>query len=136
MTFTIEKLVEYRLHRAWETFEDAEILAERGKWNSTINRLYYAAYYAVSALLLDHGLKSSTHTGVKSNFTKHFIKTSKLPKELGKIYSQLFTWRHKGDYDDLFDFDKMKTEPYFQPVKSLIENIEMKIIHKRNSSAK
>jgi len=35
MTFTIEKLVEYRLHRAWETFEDAEILAERGKWNST-----------------------------------------------------------------------------------------------------
>ena len=40
------------------------------------------------------------------------------------MYSQLFTWRQKGDYDDLFDFDQEKVMPYFQPVQKLIDLIE------------
>jgi uncharacterized protein (UPF0332 family) len=128
MKGTKKDLIQYRLQRARETFEDAQILSERNKWNSTINRLYYSAYYAVMALLLDAGFKPATHNGAKSNFTEHFIKTNKIPKELGKIYSQLFTWRQKGDYDDLFDFDKDKVLPYFEPVNRLIEIIESKLI--------
>ncbi len=38
-------LITYRLRRAKETLEDAEILAEHYKWNSCINRLYYACYH-------------------------------------------------------------------------------------------
>jgi uncharacterized protein (UPF0332 family) len=117
-------LVEYRLKRAKETLEDAFILAENGKWNSTINRLYYSAYYAVMALLLNSYHKPTTHNGAKHNFSEYFIKTEIIPKELGKIYSQLFTWRQKGDYDDLFDFDEGKDLPYFEPVSKLIKTIE------------
>lgn len=40
-----EELIAYRLKRAKETLEDALLLAENEKWNSTINHLYYAAYY-------------------------------------------------------------------------------------------
>jgi uncharacterized protein (UPF0332 family) len=119
-----EDLIQYRLHRAKDTFEDAQILAERRKWNSSINRLYYSAYYAVMALLLFSELNPATHNGAKSNFTEHFIKTERIPKEFGKMYSQLFTWRQKGDYDDLFDFDQEKVMPYFQPVQKLIDLIE------------
>lgn len=108
MKGTKEDLIKYRLLRAWDTFEDAQILAERNKWNSTINRLYYSAYYAVMALLLDSDLKPTTHNGAKSNFSEYFIMTKKIPKELGKIYSQLFTWRQKGDYDDVYDFKRIK----------------------------
>lgn len=117
-------LIRYRLLRARDTYEDAQILAERSKWNSTINRLYYAAYYAVMALLMESDLNPATHNGAKSNFSEHFIITSKIPKEFGKMYSQLFTWRQKGDYDDLFDFDKDKVMPYFKPVKDFIDLIE------------
>ena len=124
MTGTIKDLIEYRLNRAKDTLDDAHILAEKSKWNSTINRLYYAAYYAVTALLLKSDLRATTHNGVKSNFSEHFIKTKVISKELGKIYSQLFTWRQKGDYDDLFDFEKEKVLPYFEPVKELIDTIE------------
>lgn len=120
-----EDLVQYRLHRAKDTFEDAQILADREKWNSTINRLYYSAYYAVMALLLFSELNPTTHNGAKSSFTEHFIKSERIPKEFGKIYSQLFTWRQKGDYDDLFDFDREKVMPYFEPVKKLIDLIEL-----------
>lgn len=125
-----EDLIQYRLHRAKDTFEDAQILAERRKWNSSINRLYYSAYYAVMALLLFSELNPATHNGAKSNFTEHFIKTERIPKEFGKMYSQLFTWRQKGDYDDLFDFDQEKVMPYFQPVQKLIDLIES-IVKKR-----
>lgn len=122
-----EDLIKYRLLRARDTYEDAQILADRQKWNSTINRLYYSAYYAVMALLLFSELKPATHNGAKSNFTEYFIKTERIPKEFGKIYSQLFTWRQKGDYDDLFDFDEEKVIPYFEPVKRLIDLIESTI---------
>jgi len=47
MKETKEDLIKYRLLRAKDTFEDAQILAERHKWNSTINRLYYSAYVFV-----------------------------------------------------------------------------------------
>jgi len=59
-----EDIIAYRLKRARETFEDAEILADHAKWNSSVNRLYYACYYAVIALLLKYGFKTSTHSGV------------------------------------------------------------------------
>lgn len=124
MKGTKEDLVNYRLLRAKETYEDAQILADKGRWNSSINRLYYSAYYAVMALLLNSDLKPTTHTGAKSNFSEHFILTNKISKDVGKMYSQLFTWRQKGDYDDMFDFDNEKVMPYFDPVSKLIILIE------------
>ncbi len=124
MSSTKEDLIKYRITRAKDTLDDAQILADKGKWNSTINRLYYAAYYAVIALLLSADLKPNTHNGAKSNFSEYFIKTGKIDKELGKIFSQLFTWRQKGDYDDLFDFSQDKVLPYFEPVKKLISEAE------------
>jgi len=86
-----ESYIKYRLSRAWDTFDDAKILASKKKWNSTINRLYYSAYYAVMALLLKSDLNPTTHNGAKSNFTEHFIKNQIIDKKFGKIYSQLFT---------------------------------------------
>ncbi len=114
----------YRLQRAKETYEDALILKDKSRWNSTINRLYYAAFYAVMALLISKKVKTSTHNGVKISFNKLFIKTKEIPQEYGKLFAQLFTWRQKGDYDDLYDFNEAKVLPYFKPVESLIEIVE------------
>ncbi len=86
-----ESYIRYRIERAWDTLDDARILATNGKWNSAINRLYYAAYYAVIALLLRNGFKPGTHNVAKTNFTQHFIKTEVIDKESGTVYAQLFT---------------------------------------------
>lgn len=117
-------LIEYRMERAWDTLDDAKILISNKKWNSSINRLYYASYYAVMALLLKHGLKPATHNGAKTNFTEHFIKSEKIDKKYGKLYSQLFTWRQKGDYDDLFNFEESQVVQYVEPVKEFLSLIE------------
>ncbi|MEN6502858.1 MAG: HEPN domain-containing protein [Tenuifilaceae bacterium] len=119
-----ESLIKYRMERAWDTLDDAKILISSKKWNSSINRLYYASYYAVMALLLKHGLKPATHNGAKTNFTEHFIKSEKIDKKFGKLYAQLFTWRQKGDYDDLFDFEENQVVQYVEPVKEFLSLIE------------
>lgn len=119
-----EEYIKYRLERAWDTFDDAKILVANKKWNSAVNRLYYALYYAVIALLLKNGLKPATHNGAKTNFTEHFIKNQKIERKFGKVYAELFTWRQKGDYDDLFDFDEKKVMPYFEPVEEFLKLVE------------
>ena len=61
-------LVQYRIQRARDTLEDARILANASRWNPCVNRLYYACFYAVSALLAQQELSSSKHSGVRSLF--------------------------------------------------------------------
>ncbi len=117
-------LVKYRLERAKETLEDAQLLIESKRWNSAINRLYYSAFYTVIALLLNENYKTTTHNGVKSIFSEQFIKKNIISQEFGKKYSQLFTWRQKGDYADLFDFTEEKVLPYYDFVKRFILEIE------------
>jgi uncharacterized protein (UPF0332 family) len=47
-----DDLIIYRMSRAKETLQDAELLADGKRWNACVNRLYYSCFYAVSALLL------------------------------------------------------------------------------------
>jgi uncharacterized protein len=51
MSGSIDDLITYRIERARETLTDARLLADAGRWNSCINRLYYASFYIVNALL-------------------------------------------------------------------------------------
>jgi len=47
---TKEDYIYYRLKSSKESLEAARILAKEEHWNSAINRLYYACFYAISAL--------------------------------------------------------------------------------------
>lgn len=42
MTREQDNYIKYRLQRASDTLNDAKLLAENERWNSSINRLYYA----------------------------------------------------------------------------------------------
>lgn len=92
-------------------------------WNTAINRLYYACYYAVKALLIDKGIKAETHNGVRQMFGLHFIKTGTIDKELGKFYSDIFDMRQSGDYEDFIDFNEEDVIDFRIPAKNLIEKI-------------
>ena len=96
-------LIQYRLRLAEETFEDAKYLSDDHRSNSCANRLYYACFYAVSALLLTQGLKAKTHTGIRSLFHQHFIRTGIIPTDIGDIYATLFQQRNETDYEDMVE---------------------------------
>lgn len=66
-------LMHYRMERADEALEEAAILSERCHYNAAVNRLYYACFYAVQALLLKHHITATTHAGVKAMLGLHFV---------------------------------------------------------------
>lgn len=106
-------LVLYRLQRARQTLEDACLLVNASRWNPCVNRLYYACFDAVSGLLLQDGLSSSKHTGVRSLFNRHYVRTGKVPKELAPIDDDLFERRQEGDYKECQAiFTKSAREPF------------------------
>lgn len=84
-------LVLYRLERAREALKEAEILSESGHANTFVNRLYYACFYAVSALLLTKDLSSPKHSGVRSFFHQNFIKSGIVATDLDRITSIIKT---------------------------------------------
>ena len=123
MTEWSSDLVMHRITRAKETMEDARILANAGRWNACVNRLYYACFYVVSALLLYNGLSSSKHTGVRSLFNRQYVKTGKIPKELARTYNDLFERRQEGDYIDFVIFRKSQVLPLISKAEQLIMHI-------------
>jgi len=123
MTESNGELVSYRLQRARETLSDARILADAGRWNPCVNRLYYACFYAVSALLIQEGLSSTKHTGLRSLFNRHFVKTNKVPKDKARIFNDLFERRQEGDYVDFVSFEESQVLPWLPEAEAFVQNL-------------
>jgi uncharacterized protein (UPF0332 family) len=124
MKFSKNDLIQYRLNRALETFEEAKILAENEHWNAAANRLYYSCFYAVNSLFIKMNIASKTHTGTKNQFHLHFIKTNLVDKIQGFLYSKLFTLRNTGDYEDFINYDRETIEPLFPKVEIFLNSLK------------
>jgi uncharacterized protein (UPF0332 family) len=128
MSGTLEDLIKYRLEKANQTMEDAQLLATAKRWNPCVNRLYYACFYAVSALLAQNEVSSSKHTGIRSLFNLNFVKTGIISKETAEIYNDLFDRRQEGDYADFVVFKEdqvlpriVKTGVFIKAISSLLK---------------
>ena len=117
------ELVKYRLERAEETLREADLLAREGFYNATINRLYYACFYSVMALLVKHSITATSHSGVKSMLGLQFVSTGILDREHGKTFSRLFEIRHSGDYDDFVYCDKEMVDEYIPKARAFIDAV-------------
>jgi len=124
MTGTKADYIVYRVSKSKEIFEDALLLANNSRWNSCVNRLYYSSYYLASALLYKNDIKAETHNGVKTQFFLNYIKTNKLDRRFGKLYSHLFDWRQETDYSDFIEFDEETVKPLLNEIKELNTSIE------------
>ena len=111
-----EELIRYRREKSRETLEDAYILFRAGRLFSALNRIYYALFYEVMALLLTKDLSSARHTGIRALFNEHFVRTGKVSVESGRLFSRMFDFRQKGDYADFVQFEEAKIEDLHAPV--------------------
>ena len=113
----------YRLQKAYETLQEMDVMLKNEFWNTAINRMYYACYYAISALLAINKINTASHSGVKQKFGQLFIKTGKFEKELGTHFSALFEKRNKGDYNDFFENDKNPAMELLPKTRDIVEKI-------------
>ena len=120
-------IVSYRIECAEKTLGEIDNLLALKYYNNAANRMYYACYYAVSALLIAHGIITKSHDGVKQMFGMHFIRTGVFPSSCGKDYSNLFEARLTGDYEDLFNHDEVSTAKLYPKAKELVAAVKEKV---------
>ncbi|MBP3790391.1 MAG: HEPN domain-containing protein [Prevotella sp.] len=125
-------VVSYRIEKAARAIEQAKHNLPMEYWELIANRMYYAAYYAVSALLIANGYSAKTHETILRLFGLHFIQTEILPKDYGKLYNKLFTLRLKGDYNDRYNLTLEEVLPLVEPTEQLIREVSRMAMHNLN----
>ena len=119
-----QELIKYRLQKARETYNEVRLHIENKLWTTAVNRLYYACYYAVIALLIEKGVQTHTHAGVRQMFGLHFIKSGIIDNSIGKFFSDIYDMRQTGDYDDFINFEKDDVMDLLEPANDLITSAE------------
>jgi len=117
-------MVELEIERAEKIMQQFAVLQEQQYWDTLVNRMYYAAFHAISALLIHNAMPVHTHKGALIRFNKEFVRTGKFTVEEGRLFSQLEGLRERGDYNCFIDASLEEVVPLIEPLKALIAKIE------------
>lgn len=116
-------VVIYRLEKAQTTLEQAKGVLNLRYWEIIANRLYYAAYYAVSALLISNGYQVKSNEGIVTLFGLHFVKEGIVPQKIGRFFNHLLELKLNGDYSDNNNLTEEDVLPLFEPTEQLIDQV-------------
>jgi len=120
-----KNIVIYRIENAQNTLHEIADHCEKGYYNTAVNRLYYACFYAASALLLANCIEAKSHEGVRQMLGKHFVLTGQIPITLGKFYTVMFNKRSAGDYEDFIQHTQQTVDDLYPKAKEFIATIEL-----------
>lgn len=121
MTLSLEEkksLSKYRSEKAKRMLEDAKLLLEGKRFESSINRSYYAALTAAKSVLILFGIDPKTHEGVKSMVGKKLIMDGYMPNEYGKWFRSLLFEREDADFVVV---DKADAEEAYKNTTAFVE---------------
>ncbi len=119
--------VELELGHAQSAHRAAQLLRDSGLYNDALNRLYYALYHVVTALLLSTGVEPRRHRALPGLLGTHFGKVLG-PGELA-VVARAATWRDLADYERTWQANLevvsqafMEIEPLMQRLRELLPN--------------
>ncbi len=94
------------LEKSDKNMEQALATANLGYWDLVANRLYYAVFHAINAMLLIDGIRPGTHKGTSIQFGKSYVVTGIFSRQDGVLYGKLQTMREKADYQNVFSLEE------------------------------
>lgn len=92
----------YRMRSAIETLGVSALCLESQHYKDSINRSYYAAFYAVKAVLALEEVDFKRHKDAVAYFNKTYVATDIFQREIGKKLGRLKQERETSDYDDFY----------------------------------
>lgn len=92
----------YRMRSAIETLGVSALCLKGQHYKDSINRSYYAAFYAVKAVLALEEVDFKRHKDAVAYFNKIYVATDIFPREIGKKLGRLKQERETSDYDDFY----------------------------------
>ena len=119
----IYDIVAYRMEKALRTLDQAIANYNMGYADTSVNRLFHAAYYAASALLMAKGFNENTPNEVKDKFEQNLVKSGIVSKEDGEFFNNLFKTEMANDYDDNTDLQLDDVKPLIEPTKQFVDSM-------------
>ncbi|QJD78004.1 HEPN domain-containing protein [Spirosoma rhododendri] len=128
MKRTKEEVVAWRLQKSTNDLDAAKSMVDNHHWDGAVNRLYYAAFHAVTAAMLNDNIRVKSHVGVKLMLGEQYSKAGRIDEQWAKFYARLFRFRQDSDYEDfaVFTADDVvpllaQTEEFIAVIKQLID---------------
>lgn len=119
-----KKMADYWMIKAERSLNAAENELEQQNYDFCANRLYYAAFYAVSAVLINKNQFYKKHSGIRAAFHMQFIKTGILPVEYGVLYDALLRDREEADYIAFAELDPEVLAKEIIQTKALVSRLQ------------
>ncbi len=109
------------LRHADSAHRAARLLRDAGLYNDALNRLYYALYHTVTALLLTSSVEPRRHRALPGLLGTHFAGTLS-PTDLS-IVARAATWRDLADYERTWEANLEVTAQAFAEIEPLMERV-------------
>lgn len=123
-------LARYKLERAREELDTAELLFKNERLKAANNRAYYSIYYSLTAVLCLEPIAFKKHKDTIGYFNKNYVHTDRFPREIGRNISKAAKIRHASDYDEFYIASKEEAERQIQTEKELADLVDKFISEK------
>lgn len=120
-------VVGLELEKADKFLSQADAVAKMGIWDIVANRVFYATFHAVSALLIHDHIEVRSHKGAGLMFGQKYVIPGIFTQEDGRLYAKLQDLREKSDYNLVYQSDETEMAPLIEKTKDLISRIKAKI---------
>ena len=114
----------YRLERAKEECETAELLYKENKLLASNNRAYYSIFYSIRAVLAMERIDFKKHKDVLAYFNKNYVKTEIFPKKMGRKVILASKVREDSDYDEGYEPSYETTSMQIETARELIQLVQ------------
>lgn len=118
-----DDLSKYRFTLAEEILANAGLCLDNKFYRDCINRSYYAAFYAIKAILAIESIDFKRHKDVIAYFNKTYVATDVFSRELGKRLGRLKMIREESDYSDFFTASKEEAENQYETAEYVLISV-------------
>lgn len=116
-------LSKYRLQEAKDSLKVAKHCLSEELYKDSINRSYYASFYAIKAVLALGTVDFKRHKDVVAYFNKEYVAKGIFERELGRRLGTLKQLREKSDYDDFYFASKTQAEEQYNTAEFILDCI-------------
>ena len=109
--------------RALRAMATAKADLRDGDGDAAASRAYYAAFYAVSALLAVEGKTFSKHSALEAALHRDLVRSGRFPVELGAAYRSLRVLRNTGDYGGLEHVSRQQAQEGIDTARRIVQAI-------------
>ncbi len=126
-------IVNIKREKAKSTLEEIKVLLEHKFLSTAMNRIYYAGFYIVSALVLLDDFSTSKHKQLIGYFNREYVYRNKVSKDIGGILKLAYENRIVSDYHDFSKLTKTQVKEFYKDMKKFVKTIDNIIDEKLNN---